>query len=421
MKTDIVYSAPAMLRLQRAKYMTDYPDDWQKVSDAITDVVGQIRSSIVDAHGDQIDMSLLCNAYTETDFPLHIRSAGLVGMSALYADSGGLQVITRGHQLTADVKQAVYENQSNADYAFCFDEIPVKNHNQGSRSDTSSKEFITDRLDECAITTAKNINNQIKKLNEIGSNTKVYYIVQGNDIDTMVRWVEAGWPYIEDHSRICGFAMADTCIGNSMLESVDMLIAYAKIDKMTGYQYNRVHFLGVGSLSRIAPIVQFSRIGLIRDEVVVSFDSSTTSLCWVYGKILSPTGDIVDFSTRAEVEKYVLPVFDKWFDTINKRIGADYDTTKALLVDKFKSVAALTCIESRNAEHLFMRAFVPVLCFDQANVFSELLHAPAPPKIAAFAECASIDDTVRVRNAIKSSLSSRRIRRDFVSVDGFFS
>lgn len=47
-------------------------------------------------------------------------------VSSVHADSGGLQVISRGFQITEEMKRSVYEVQAKySNVAMSFDEIPV--------------------------------------------------------------------------------------------------------------------------------------------------------------------------------------------------------------------------------------------------------------------------------------------------------
>lgn len=420
MKIDIVYSAPNMLRLQQQKYMTAYPDNWRRILDAICAGASLIKADAAEKCHLPVTVSLLYNAYNESTFGGHARNNRQFGFDYLYADSGGLQVITAGKQISDEIKTQLYHNQSYADYGFCFDEIPVVNYNGGSRSDTASKEFVSSRLEECAIKTAKNINEQINKLKEIGSKTKIFYIVQGNDYESMVKWVEYGFPYIEDKSMIAGWAMADTCIGNSTLESIDMLIAYAMIDKMTDYRYNNVHFLGVGSVSRLEPMIQFSRAGIIRDDVTLSFDSSTLSLSWMYGRILTPDGNM-SLSTVADIRKFVVPVLDYLWPTLSTHItGCTRDECVAYLEANFKSLSKLTSIDTESPVIHVMRAFVPLLCVYQSVAISQSISMFDSPTLNCIGECSSIDEIITTRNAIKSTIPSKRIQRDHSKIEDFF-
>src|SRR5215471_113146 len=90
-------------------------------------------------------VSSLFNAYTEETEVKEISTLSRMGFERLYADSGGLQIVTRGSEITPKIKNDIYRVQTNADFAFCFDEIPLKivgdERSRNERSNVSNKMF----------------------------------------------------------------------------------------------------------------------------------------------------------------------------------------------------------------------------------------------------------------------------------------
>ena len=70
-------------------------------------------------------VATLFNAYTESSFTDRIAALNNMGAAKLYADSGGLQIVTAGKKITPEIKQQIYKTQTAADYAMCFDEIAL--------------------------------------------------------------------------------------------------------------------------------------------------------------------------------------------------------------------------------------------------------------------------------------------------------
>jgi hypothetical protein len=315
---EYVFSAPAFLRLMPSSYEKDNPEKFKIVNQTIHQGLMLIRDTVGDPQlPAPMSVSLLYNAFTEDHVEPWLKKWDF-GFKNLYADSGGLQVVTLGKLVTDDLKQQVYKTQSSANFAMCFDEIPCSNdtidatadktsdpgdwkrrdagdpdnnksdlNTKSHRSRVTSKSYYPDRAESCAIKTAMNIRQQIESLVKLSSQTKVFYIIQGNNALDMVEWFQQGVKHLDawhwDH--IGGLALADTCIGNGPQQTVQMLEAYHIIRKQFGDEYtkNHIHLLGVGSVRRLLPVIQMHRGGFIPDVLTISFDSTSFSLCYVMG------------------------------------------------------------------------------------------------------------------------------------------
>ena len=110
------------------------------------------------------NVSMLYNAYTEEGFIPRFKTFDNFNAKSLYADSGGLQIVTAGRQVSPEIKMDVYKKQAIADYAMCFDEIPLisvtKVRTRNERSNTRNKVFIEDNMIESALATGRNIKEQ---------------------------------------------------------------------------------------------------------------------------------------------------------------------------------------------------------------------------------------------------------------------
>ena len=69
-------------------------------------------------------------------------------------------------------------------------------------------------MEHCARETAKNIREQINTFIDLKSDTKIFYIIQGNNCDDMIKWFDYGFEELEEHhwEHIQGLAFATTCI-----------------------------------------------------------------------------------------------------------------------------------------------------------------------------------------------------------------
>jgi hypothetical protein len=239
------------------------------------------------------ELSILYNAYTESQYTKSFAKMNNMHMSAVYADSGGLQMMTSNKAITVDSKKDIYRIQSYADYAMCFDEIPLSRkpnakHSRNERSNTGNKLYHPDKLEAAGTATGLNIKEQIESFKSLGTHTKVIPIVQGNTWEDMVTFYKQIEKCLDpdDYNHISGLAVADTCMGNGELESIEMLRAAHNIAKFSHENIkNHLHVLGVGSIMRMRPIIYLERSKYLDTFRHISYDSSSHSSCFTYGLI----------------------------------------------------------------------------------------------------------------------------------------
>lgn len=218
----------------------------------------------------------------------------------VFVDSGGLQAITRGLVVDEEFKKGVYAQQAQyGTVGMCFDEIPLKVIDYGSaasnkknRTTTKNKVFQDSLVEEKAIHTGNNVKQQLQYFADVGTKCKAMAIAQGNCQDSMVRYLETLFKQIPDELKdgIHGIALADTCIGNGILETIKMCHALEIADIDPKFK-KHIHFLGVGSIQRSIPILALHQ-NLFKDKVI-SFDSTTHSMGWMFGKRYTDRGQIV--------------------------------------------------------------------------------------------------------------------------------
>lgn len=318
-----VFSAPNYMRLYHAKWLQENPELDAQITKVVTLGLERVRSRCKQIMGDDsLKTAMLFNGYTEPRHGQYFRDRGSFGFDNLYVDSGGLQVVTTGKQLTPELKLQIYENQKAGDFGFCFDEIPLGLKNAGDtnakhRSQTEGKLFFPAGFDDCAIHTAKNVLDQTNAFK--GSNTKAFYIMQGNTTEEMYRWFKHGVDIVgrEGFDRIQGVAPADTCMGNGELESVDMMVAYHRCIEDFGQEFTKqhLHLLGVGSPSRLLPAVFLKESGFIPSNVEISFDSSSSSMSYVMGNFFDSDG-----SRPNRDRMKTLAMFERFWDDMGDLI-----------------------------------------------------------------------------------------------------
>jgi hypothetical protein len=236
------------------------------------------------------EFSFLYNAYIEKHFGEIFYSVYRGrGIKQVYADSGGLQIVTQGLTITPALKQKVYESQAMySDCAMSFDEIPVSIIGaKAVRSDISSKYFDRSKFEWCARESGRNVKTQIETFINMKSDAKPMFIVQGGDLDTYIKWCELALEEIpkEYHERIGGVAMGAGGIGNGMLEDCKRAFYYTQTPLFE--MNNHLHLLGIGAVSRMVPTLAMIESGFLVDKHI-SYDSTTHTSGVQMGRYYGP-------------------------------------------------------------------------------------------------------------------------------------
>ena len=352
---EYVMSAMAMARITMKYDDKPFYPEYCSLLHELTNSTQARVNAIVDNSEHKI--SCLYNAYTEAshgkEFTSSCRKKN--GCDSLYADSGGLQIITRGLKITPELKTKVYINQSPADYAFCFDTIPLRvisaGSSKSSRTDISNKMFSYVDLEDCAKQTSRDIIEQLEYFDKHDSPTKVMIIVQGNTWQDMAEWfdhiIKEIPIYLRD--RVGGIALADTCIGNGQLESIEMLRALRAIYENHGPKMvQHVHLLGVGSISRMSPVISLMNSGYIDFVKRLSYDSTSHTAGAYMGKLFED-GNLVKVSTYrcARTDAAFTRIYERHQDFISKHISIE----KFLECVYRKPVNGLSDQQSWNTTH----------------------------------------------------------------------
>jgi len=222
--------------------------------------------------------SLLYNGFTEKNFGIKLQKYR-PAIKQIHADSGGLQIITRGLQNTPEVRDKVYINQGTyADIGMAFDEIPVRATKDGksSKIDTKRRYFDRENFDTYATQAGKNVRTQIEKFVELKSNCRPFVIMHGASHQTYQQWAETILREVSEplHDRIGGVAMGSAALGMGQLEDVKRAFY---VTLMPFSKPFHLHVLGVGALRRMLPYLLFSQTGLY-DGIDISYDSTTHSM-----------------------------------------------------------------------------------------------------------------------------------------------
>lgn len=217
----------------------------------------------------------LYNACTESNFGKRLME--FPAFSTIHADSGGLQIVTQGAEITEKLKTDVYHNQAQySNLGMCFDEIPVKMASgRSSRNDTTGRIFDKDNFHQYAKNTGKNLLDQINVFINEGSSCKPCLIAHGNCVETYIQWVDMVLAEIPPslHNKIGGVAMGGAALGVGPAEDVQRAFAFSQLSNNFGH----LHILGVGAVVRMLPYIEFIKSGLYSKDITISYDSTTHS------------------------------------------------------------------------------------------------------------------------------------------------
>jgi hypothetical protein len=261
-------------------------------------------------------VSLLYNAYTEKNRGEMFSDTLKEHVHHIYADSGGLQMITLGKTITEQRKMDVYANQAKySDIAMAFDVIPVKV--LGERYvgvDTKNRKFDAEKLEDCAKESGKNLATQIQYFIENKTKTKPFLIAQGNCYDSYMKWVEIMLKQLPtgfvDH--IGGLAMGAAALGKGPLEDIKRAFYVTQLP----IELKHVHLLGVGSFPRMIPTLIFAQNGVYKN-MTISYDSTTHTASIERG-LYFYRNKMLNYS------RYYGPDYDTVFSDIHKNFPGVY-------------------------------------------------------------------------------------------------
>jgi len=264
---EYVISGPAYLRL--GSEQCNEPETLDMINSMIAKTVHNKNSH---------EFSLLYNGFTEKNFGEKLQKYRPV-IKNIHADSGGLQIITRGLPNSPEIRDKVFTNQATyADIGMSFDEIPVKTTNSSgtsSKIDTRQRYFDKDNFENYARQTGKNARSQIERYAELGSNCRPFVIIHGADHNTYCDWANYILEEVGDlKDRIGGVAMGSAALGMGQLEDVKRAFY---VNLLPFERPFHLHVLGVGALRRMLPYLLFSQTGIYKD-IAISYDSTTHSM-----------------------------------------------------------------------------------------------------------------------------------------------
>ncbi len=297
------------------------------------DIIRKLQAQI---KPNNFEFAALSNAYTEVSDLIEYDEVLTPEGITTYADSGGLQVLTRGLDITKKLKEQIYNDQCNySDFAMCFDELPVRTLGERSESgssmiDNSGRFFVDTLFQTDGTQTGKNVLHQIqifKKLhlenkdNKIGTKPhgKVLIILQGRDFKTLREFAWFLHQEIKDEPNwtdyVDGLAIGNTTnIGVAGL--TDSILRFQKeLDFFPDSIKNNIHILGAGTINKIFAFFLMPETYWNTKDFILSADSTTQTKAMQFGKYITFDGEgKVDVQTGRGVNETTTKITDEIYE-----------------------------------------------------------------------------------------------------------
>ena len=283
--------------------------------DTNPDLLKYLNDGFVRMNTDPIHkMGVLYNAFVEPKYGMMFKKRHREFCHSIHADSGGLQVMTLGKKITPALKLEIYSQQAkNSDMGMCFDEIPVVTTGKTSVATTAGRYFDSRIVRERAWKTGENILEQERIFEELGTKAEVCAIVQGHGGDSLKVWADTLREVMgHDFNKV---SFTDTAMGTGMLEDVKVAF-YSAAYRGTA---THIHFLGIGSIRRLLPIIIFMQTGLYKD-LHISYDSTSHTSGIQKGKYYMGMGSDIIRGAGGSVQ------FPKERNYVWERIFADINS-----------------------------------------------------------------------------------------------
>ena len=414
-KFDYVVSGTSMIRLYHQKKYDEELDFLEKRYKLINNGIDYIKNKLANDYPMfDLQISALYNGYTEKTFGTMLRK-NFKCFDNIYADSGGLQVITTGAKLTPELKSKVYETQDVSDFSFCFDEIPIKKLDEIEERSSDNRIFLPNLIKEKATETAMNVLEQINSL----KHSKVLYIIQGNTIDDMVKWFEYGANILgeENINKLGGLAVSLACMGFKELESIDCLAACKIIFDKYPNLNKRLHLLGFGAAKKIIPALIFANSNFLKD-VTISADSTSQSMSFMMGHAKTSNGIVHKNKEKQFLASYL--EFAKYMEPFYKKYVPDYNVSEFanLILINNRSVATLEDLlfdDKNHKYHNIAGSVVQLYCMWNIDIMinecNSWITNEYKNKFIELNYISTIEEYYKWRSKNLSNLSTGRIKR----------
>lgn len=288
-----------------------------RTAESVQSTINHLRTKLKD----NVKVSALFNAFTEEDCARN-ASERFTGMHSiigenLYADSGGLQIVTLGKTADEATRKKIYQTQMKySTHAMSFDDIP------GITID-KKRYYLPEKVEVAGINSGLNLREQYDYFKKNESTVKICPIIQGWGKSDTSKFTDGLLQHVGDiwnEFDMIAAGFASPSIWGTAQRAMDI---YSD-ERLRPHFLNHFHLLGMSGYKRIMPMIMMLKSGLIKDMKTLSFDSSSISMTYVMGNVIKSTQDIIDGkkyelgqARTADVEAYYKELFEFWKDAPN--------------------------------------------------------------------------------------------------------
>ena len=372
---------------------------------------------------------MLFNAFTEHTFGKVFKENYLDVMCDIHADSGGLQMVSLGKVADKTAKEKIYRTQAAySTVAMSFDEIPVTQifdptAGRGAMSATRKKVFDRSLLKEKAIGSGKNLVEQLEYFQKVGTVAKPLMIAQGNCPQSYYEWAEHLQSVIPSDlmDSIGGVAIATSTLGPGDLENYES--AFVASQMPLKFDCKQIHFLGVGSFDRLAPILALSKAGIYKNKVI-SYDSTTHTGGLARARFYTKRADGTYIGTRLLASDGFRPRDYQYMMEHIGKFNIGYDDPESLYKYYITcpSYSAVEAIGEAHNRPLIPRTKIALFRYSYDNFVTQIeeymdsdgymkgIRKAHQHPIAGLTECRTQNDFDRWHATFKPNLKSDRVR-----------
>jgi len=253
-----------------------------------------IRNTLdyINNYSTQCGHGVMWNALTEEPGLKDIVSNNII----VQADSGGLQVVTRGLGDDDSVKLGVYKNQlDECDYAMSFDKMPIQLRDDASgliKMNHSTKIFVRELIYPSGRESGFNIKKQIETFIKSKTETKVMVILQGYELEEYNEYARGVFSVFNELSKedreeyykhIAGISLGTTAV-ISYFNMLDMFCrAPVDLTNVPKQFCNTIHVLALGGISKLGVIFALNE-NFFGKDIHYTFDSTSMVSAPTFGK-----------------------------------------------------------------------------------------------------------------------------------------
>jgi hypothetical protein len=297
---------------------TPYKDFEEGISKNLIEASQYLKDKL----NNHVAISGLFNAFTEEMMANRVDETGhnfkKLFPDGIYADSGGLQVLTQGKSIDPSMKQKIYSIQAKyAHYAMSFDEMPFKMVN-------GQKIYLPDKVSEFGTRAGENLKDQVEFFESVGATTKIFPIIHGVGLQDMNTYASNMLNVLDKKQLLKLECMAVGGI-QSEFELLERATNIYKLDNIPKKLKKHFHVLGVTGFRKLMPILIGARNGMLPDIEKLSFDATTITKSYLLGSIQPSLLDIKRGLSKRSlgrvrdsfVDDYYQQMWDFWKDMPN--------------------------------------------------------------------------------------------------------